>query len=130
MNTVDVVQALSLGEDGRVVEGERGAEKGGGGGALPLECGSSNPRRVRLAGTGGRKGMEEALPVDSVAAPGSYPLQDLAILDVEEAAGWGHPCAALATERPELGVRDGLYLAGYTVEHGARPALTGATTEF
>jgi hypothetical protein len=27
-------------------------------------------------------------------------------------------------------VRDGLYLAGYTIEHGRVPALTGATTEF
>ena len=26
--------------------------------------------------------------------------------------------------------RDGLYLAGYTIEHGPAPALTGATTEF
>lgn len=75
-------------------------------------------------------GIVAVPPVGSVADPGSYPLPDLAIVDVEEAAGWGHPCAALATEQPELGVRDGLYLSGYTVEHGPRPALTGATTEF
>ena len=50
---------------------------------------------------------------------------------MEEAAGWGHPCAALTPGQPVLGGSpDGLYLAGYTIEHGPVPALTGATTEF
>ena len=42
-------------------------------------------------------GVAAVPPLESVADPGSYPLPDLAVLDVEEAAGWGHPCAALAT---------------------------------
>jgi Trypsin-like peptidase domain len=70
-------------------------------------------------------------PLESVSDPGSYPLPDLAVLEVSEAAGWGHPCAALTAGQPVLGgARDGLYLAGYTVEHGPAAALTGATTEF
>ena len=45
--------------------------------------------------------------------------------------GGSHPCVALAAGSPALGGRDGLYLAGYTIEHTAGvPALTGATTEF
>ncbi len=76
-------------------------------------------------------GVAAVPPLESVADPASYPLPDLAVLDVAEAAGWGHPCAALTAEQPVLGgSRDGLYLAGYTVEHGPAPALTGATTEF
>jgi hypothetical protein len=75
-------------------------------------------------------GVAEVPPLDSVADPGSYQLPDLAVLTVDEAAGWGHPCAALAAGQPALGVRDGLYLAGYTVERGGVLALTGATTEF
>jgi Trypsin-like peptidase domain/Tetratricopeptide repeat len=70
-------------------------------------------------------------PVDSVINPADYPLPDLAVLGVEEAAGWGHPCAALTLGQPVLGrPPDGMYLAGYTIEHGPIPALTGATTEF
>ena len=70
-------------------------------------------------------------PLDSVADPADYPLPDLAVLGVEEVAGWGHPCAALTLGQPVLGgPPDGLYLAGYTIEHGPVPALTGATTEF
>ena len=70
-------------------------------------------------------------PLDSVVDPADYPLPDLAVLDVEEVAGWGHPCAALTLGQPVLGgPPDGLYLAGYTIEHGPIPALTGATTEF
>ena len=70
-------------------------------------------------------------PLDSVVDPADYPLPDLAVLGVEEVAGWGHPCAALALGQPVLGrPPDGLYLAGYTIEHGPTPALTGATTEF
>jgi hypothetical protein len=75
-------------------------------------------------------GVAAVPPLESVADPGSYPLPDLAVLSVDEAAGWEHPCAALSAEQPVLGGRDGLYLAGYTVEHGPVPALTGATTEF
>src|SRR5205823_6002743 len=69
--------------------------------------------------------------LESVADPASYPLPDLAILGAEEADGWGHPCAALAPGQPVLSEPpDGLYLAGYTIEHRPVPALTGATTEF
>jgi DNA-binding transcriptional regulator GbsR (MarR family)/S1-C subfamily serine protease len=70
-------------------------------------------------------------PLESVTDPGSYPLPDLAVLDVPGAAEWMHPCAGLAVEQPVLaGSSDDLYLAGYTIEHGLMPALTGATTEF
>ena len=70
-------------------------------------------------------------PLASVTDPGSYPLPDLAVLGVDEAAGWGHPCAVLMLGQPVLGgPPDGLYLAGYTIEHGPVPALTGATTGF
>jgi hypothetical protein len=73
-----------------------------------------------------------APPLDSVTDPRSYPLPDLAVLDLAaEGQGWEHPCAALTLERPVLGgPPDGLYLAGYTIEHGLMPALTGTTTEF
>ena len=70
-------------------------------------------------------------PLESVADPRSYPLPDLAVLGVDEADGWDYPCAALTPGQPVLGgAPDGLYLAGYTIEHGPVPALTGATTEF
>ena len=70
-------------------------------------------------------------PLGSVVDPADYPLPDLAVLGLEEVAGWGHPCAALTLGQPVLGrPPDGLYLAGYTIEHGPVPALTGATTEF
>ena len=70
-------------------------------------------------------------PLDSVVDPADYPLPDLAVLGVEEVAGWGHPCAALTLGQPVLGrPPDGLYLVGYTIEHGPIPALTGVTTEF
>ena len=76
-------------------------------------------------------GVAAVPPLESVANPRNYPLPDLAVLNVDDAAGWGHPCAALTAEQPVLAAsRDGLYLAGYTVEHGPTPALTGATTEF
>jgi hypothetical protein len=82
----------------------------------------------RTAGVGG---VAAVPPLEQVADPGSYPLPDLAVLSVDEAAGWGHPCAALTAGQPVLGgSRDGLYLAGYTIEHDPAPALTGATTEF
>jgi S1-C subfamily serine protease len=70
-------------------------------------------------------------PLESVPDPADYPLPDLAVLEVEGAQAWGHPCAGMTTEPPALsGSPDALYLAGYTVEHGPDPALTGATTEF
>jgi hypothetical protein len=70
-------------------------------------------------------------PLESVADPASYPLPDLAVLRVEDADHWDHPSAALAVGQPALGgPADGLYLAGYTIEHRSVPALTGATTEF
>lgn len=75
-------------------------------------------------------GVAAAPPLGQVADPASYPLPDLAVLDAVEAAEWGHPCVALTAEQPVLSGRDGLYLAGYTVEHGPAAALTGATTEF
>jgi hypothetical protein len=76
-------------------------------------------------------GVAAVPPLASVANPASYPLPDLAVVDVDDAAGWGHPCAALTTDQPVLGEPpDGLYLAGYTIEHSPSPALTGATTEF
>jgi Trypsin-like peptidase domain/Tetratricopeptide repeat len=70
-------------------------------------------------------------PLELVTDPESYPLPDLAVLDVGDASGWEHPCVALTQDPPALGGSpDGLYLAGYTIEHGPAPALTGATTEF
>jgi trypsin-like peptidase len=70
-------------------------------------------------------------PLESVMDPARYPLPDLAVLQVKGGTNWGHPCAGLAAEPPVLsGPPDALYLAGYTVEHGPDPALTGATTEF
>lgn len=71
-------------------------------------------------------------PLASVPDPASYPLPDLAVLDLERGAGgWEHPCAGLMAGQPVLdGSPAALYLAGYTVEHGASPALTGVTTEF
>lgn len=70
-------------------------------------------------------------PLDSVPDAADYPLPDLAVLKAEGAQVWGHPCAGLTAEPPVLsGSPDALYLAGYTIEHGPDPALTGATTEF
>lgn len=70
-------------------------------------------------------------PLESVLDPARYPLPDLAVLQVEGGADWGHPCAGLTAEPPVLSrPPDALYLAGYTIEHGPDPALTGATTEF
>jgi tetratricopeptide (TPR) repeat protein len=67
----------------------------------------------------------------SVRDPASYPLPDLALLALGDAEGWDHPCVALATTPPALdGSPAALFLAGYTVEHGPDPELTGATTEF
>lgn len=73
-----------------------------------------------------------AMPtLESVSDPDGYPLPDLAVLNVADARQWNHPCPGLATEPPVLaGSSDPLYLAGYTVEHGSNPALTGATTGF
>lgn len=71
--------------------------------------------------------------LDTVASPAAYPLPDLALLDVGEAAQeWDHPCVRLWAGTPALDRSpDVLYLAGYTIEHTAdTPALTGATTEF
>jgi hypothetical protein len=82
--------------------------------------------REALAG-----GIVGAPPLASVTKPGTYPLPDLAVLTIEDARGWDHPCAALATGRPAVdGSPAALYLAGFTVEHGNATALTGATTEF
>ena len=73
-----------------------------------------------------------APPLESVKDPRSYPLPDLAVLEVGgDAAGWDHPCVLLASGPLVLGGGSaGLYLAGYTKEHGPSPALTGVTAEF
>ena len=76
-------------------------------------------------------GVVAVPPLASVTDPSAYPLPDLAILTIEDAQDWGHPCAMLAAGPPVLnGSPAGLYLAGYTVEHGHGAALTGVTTEF
>src|SRR5262249_30633362 len=68
--------------------------------------------------------------LEAVADPADYPLPDLAVLAVEGAGDWAHPCAALAAGPPVLGGSpDPLYLAGCTIEHGPRPAPTRAATE-
>ncbi len=70
-------------------------------------------------------------PLESVDDPGSYPLPDLAVLEVRGVAGWDHPCVRLASGPLVLGgTPGGLYLAGFTIEHGPGPALTGVTAEF
>jgi hypothetical protein len=70
-------------------------------------------------------------PLESVSDPADYPLPDLAAVRLDSAKGWDHPCACLATGPPALGGSpDALYLAGYTIEHGPNPSLTGVTTEF
>jgi hypothetical protein len=73
-----------------------------------------------------------APPLESVDDPGRYPLPDLAVLEVSgDAAEWDHPCVWLASEPLALGRgAAGLYLAGYTIEHGTDPELTGVTAEF
>ena len=77
------------------------------------------------------KVVDAAPQLGSVSTPADYPLPDLAVLEVERTREWHHPCVALANESPVLGMSpDVLYLAGYTVEHGVSPALTGVTTEF
>ncbi|HEY5358192.1 MAG TPA: serine protease, partial [Streptosporangiaceae bacterium] len=76
-------------------------------------------------------GVVAVPPLDSVTNPAAYPLPDLAVMSVEDAQGWDHPCVGLAAGRPVLdGSPAGLYLAGYTVEHAKATALTGATAEF
>ena len=71
-------------------------------------------------------------PLELVTDARSYPLPDLAVLEVGgDATGWDHPCVRLGSEPLALGGgAAGLYLAGYTVEHGPDPALTGVTAEF
>jgi hypothetical protein len=70
-------------------------------------------------------------PLVSVSNPADYPLPDLAVLGLKSATSWDHPCVGLLAEPPVLGASsDVLYLAGFTVEHGSNPALTGAATEF
>ena len=73
-----------------------------------------------------------APPLGSLAAPESYPLPDLAVLDLgDDACSWDHPCARLTVDQPLVtGSAEALYLAGYTVEHAASPVLTGVSTEF
>ena len=66
-------------------------------------------------------GMAAVPPLESVTDPASYPLPDLAVLEVGEAAGLGHPCAALATERPARGAGGGRGGRGT----GAAPAGRG-----
>ena len=75
---------------------------------------------------------DAAPPLQSVDDPRRYPLPDLAVLQVGgDGAGWDHPCVGLVSGPLALGgTPAGLYLAGYTVEHGASPALTGVTAEF
>ncbi len=69
-----------------------------------------------------------APPLESVDDPRTYPLPDLAVLDV--GTEWDHPCVRLADGPLTLdGNPAGLYLAGYTVEHSSSPALTGVTAE-
>jgi hypothetical protein len=68
---------------------------------------------------------------ESVPDSAVYPLPDLAVLQVEGANAWGHPCVSLGGGRPAGGRSpDVLYLAGYTVEHGPNTALTGVTIWF
>jgi hypothetical protein len=71
-------------------------------------------------------------PLALVSDPATYPFPDLAVLNLgSDTATWDHPCAALTDARPVLDeARAVLYLAGYTVEHGKSPELTGAATEF
>jgi hypothetical protein len=73
--------------------------------------------------------IHAAPPLETVTRRASYPLPDLALLDLgAEAEEWAHPCVHLTTVRPPMGTA--VHLAGYTAEHdGAIPALTGATTE-
>ncbi len=77
--------------------------------------------------------VSSAVPaLDTVADARSYPLPDLAMLNTgPEAVDWLHPCVLLAGRQPILAGSSGwLYLAGYTVEHGPDPVLTGAATKF
>ena len=71
-------------------------------------------------------------PLSAVAESATYPLPDLAVLDLGgDAHGWDHPCVRLAADRPVLaGSPEALYLAGYTIRPDASPVLTGMTTEF
>ena len=71
-------------------------------------------------------------PLESVHDARSYPLPDLAVLEVgADGAGWDHPCVLLASGPLVLGGGPaGLYLAGYTKEYGPSPVLTGVTAEF
>ena len=70
-------------------------------------------------------------PLASVSNPADYPLPDLAVLELNSATNWDHPCIGLLAEPPVLAESsDALYLAGFTVEHGGNPVLTGAATEF
>jgi WD40 repeat protein len=73
-----------------------------------------------------------APPLESVLDPASYPLPDLAVLELEgDAKGWNHPCVALTAERPVIDASPAaLYLAGYTIEHAGGRVLTGVTAEF
>ena len=71
-----------------------------------------------------------APPLESVDDPGSYPLPDLAVLEVGDATGWGHPACAGCGPLVLGGGRAELYLAGYAKEHGPGPVLTGVTAEF
>lgn len=69
--------------------------------------------------------------LQSVSGREVYPLPDLAVLEVDGALEWAHPCIRLATRSPGLGPSpDSFYIAGYAIEHGDRPVLTGVTTEF
>ena len=74
---------------------------------------------------------EEVPPFALAPDSASYPLPDLALLDVAGAEEWGHPCVKLmAGHRVLDGSPIALYLAGYSIEHGGSSALTGAVTEF
>ncbi len=73
-------------------------------------------------------GVVAVPPVAEVADRAGYPLPDVAVLELG-AGSEGHPCVLLGDRQPALG-GPGLYLAGFTAEHGPDPELTGATAEF
>ncbi len=88
--------------------------------------------QVRWQGHTALATVEAVVPcLDAVADPAGYPLPDLAVLQTDSTCTWDYPCAQLTGELPSLGAHpDVLYLAGYAIEHGRGPALTGVTTQF